>query len=158
MVSFVTPSHRFMPLIVEETVFSFQIVDSCMIPETHFQPHSFWCRVTCACPIAKLSTRKNFYQHIRHNGVQPSWCSEIGSLTSLMHVTQVHPVTTENQFYCTKLYKQSQTARCFPLWNMHNHSLSIRFYVFLSSFPFHHELEKVTFDDIDDRWSFTSKA
>ena len=27
-----------------------------------------------------------------------AWCSEIGSLTSLMHVTQVHPVTTENQF------------------------------------------------------------
>ena len=33
-----------------------------------------------------------------------AWCNEIGSLTSLMHVTQVHPVTTENQFHCTWLY------------------------------------------------------
>ena len=32
------------------------------------------------------------------------WCNEIGSLTSLMHVTQVHPVTTENRFHCTRLY------------------------------------------------------
>ena len=32
-------------------------------------------------------------------------CSnEIGSLTSLMHVTQVHPGTTENQFHCTRLH------------------------------------------------------
>ena len=32
-------------------------------------------------------------------------CSnEIGSLTSLMHVTSVHPVTTVNQFHCTRLY------------------------------------------------------
>ena len=32
------------------------------------------------------------------------WCSEIGPLTSLMHVTQVQPVTTKNQFHCTRLY------------------------------------------------------
>ena len=32
-----------------------------------------------------------------------AWCSEIGSLTSLMHVSQVHSVTTENQFHCTRL-------------------------------------------------------
>ena len=32
------------------------------------------------------------------------WCNEIGSLTSLMHVTLVHPVTAENQFHCTRLY------------------------------------------------------
>ena len=32
------------------------------------------------------------------------WCNEIGSLTSLMHVTQVHPVTIEYQFHCTRLY------------------------------------------------------
>ena len=31
-------------------------------------------------------------------------CCEIGSLTSLDHVTQVHPVTAENQFHCTRLY------------------------------------------------------
>ena len=48
--------------------------------------------------------------HVLH--VEPSgehqkntaWFNEIGSLTSLMHVTHVHPVTTENQFHCTKLY------------------------------------------------------
>ena len=33
-----------------------------------------------------------------------AWCSDIGSLTSLMHVTRVHPVTTEIQFHCTRLY------------------------------------------------------
>ena len=33
-----------------------------------------------------------------------AWCNEIGSLTSLMHVNQLHPVTTENQFHCTRLY------------------------------------------------------
>ena len=33
-----------------------------------------------------------------------AWSNEIGSLTSLTHVAQVHPVTTENQFHCTKLY------------------------------------------------------
>ena len=33
-----------------------------------------------------------------------AWCNEIGSLMSQMHVTQVHPVTTENQFHCTRLY------------------------------------------------------
>ena len=32
------------------------------------------------------------------------WCSEIGSLTSMMHATQVHLMTAENQFHCTKLY------------------------------------------------------
>ena len=32
------------------------------------------------------------------------WCNEIGSLTSLMHETRVHPVTAENQFLCTRLY------------------------------------------------------
>ena len=36
--------------------------------------------------------------------VNTAWCSEIGSLTSPMHATQVHPVTTENQFHCTRLY------------------------------------------------------
>ena len=35
-----------------------------------------------------------------------AWCNEIGSLTSLMHVTQVHPVTAGNQFHCTRLYSQ----------------------------------------------------
>ena len=32
-----------------------------------------------------------------------AWCNEFGSLTvtSLMHVTQVPPVTAENQFHCT---------------------------------------------------------
>ena len=49
--------------------------------------------------IAKLSTRKNFYQHIRHSGVYTI-----------------------------------ATARGFPLWNMHNHSLLIVFaFSFLSS-------------------------
>ena len=33
-----------------------------------------------------------------------------------------------------------------------------RFYLFFCSFPCCHELEKVTFDDIDDRGSFTSKT
>ena len=28
----------------------------------------------------------------------------------------------------------------------------------LTYFPYHHQLEKVTFDDIDDRGSFTSKT
>ena len=32
-----------------------------------------------------------------------SWCSEIGFLTSLMHAIQVHPVTSENHFHCTRL-------------------------------------------------------
>ena len=36
-----------------------------------------------------------------------AWCNEIGSLTSLMHATQVHPVTTENQVHCTRLYTHS---------------------------------------------------
>ena len=48
--------------------------------------------------------------HVLH--VEPSgehqentaWFNEIGSLASLMHVTQVHPVTTENQFHCTEVY------------------------------------------------------
>ena len=39
-----------------------------------------------------------------HNVASTAWCCEIGSLTSLMDVTQVHPVTTENQFSCTRLY------------------------------------------------------
>ena len=34
-----------------------------------------------------------------------AWCNEIGPLTSLIHVTQVHPVTTEDQFHCTRLYR-----------------------------------------------------
>ena len=37
-------------------------------------------------------------------GSLTAWCNEIGSLMSLMHATQVHPVTTENQFHCTRLY------------------------------------------------------
>ena len=40
-----------------------------------------------------------------------AWCSEIGSLTSLMHVIQVHPVTAENQFHCTRLYIFSKFSR-----------------------------------------------
>ena len=40
-----------------------------------------------------------------------AWCNEIGSLTSLMHVTQVHPVTTENQFHCTRLYSSKTTSQ-----------------------------------------------
>ena len=36
-----------------------------------------------------------------------AWCNEIGSLTSLTHVTQVHRVTTENQFHCTTLQVRS---------------------------------------------------
>ena len=39
-----------------------------------------------------------------HVYVSTAWCNEIGSLTSLMHGTQVHPVTTENQFHCTRLH------------------------------------------------------
>ena len=35
---------------------------------------------------------------------QYTWCSEIGSLMSPMHVIQVHPVMSENQFHCTRLY------------------------------------------------------
>ena len=38
------------------------------------------------------------------------WCNEIGSLTSLMHTTQVHPVTTENQFHCARLYNGTRPA------------------------------------------------
>ena len=43
--------------------------------------------------------------------VQPCtvWCSEIGSLTSLDDVTQVHPMTSENQFHCTRLYTTATT-------------------------------------------------
>ena len=47
-----------------------------------------------------------------------AWCNEIGSLTSLMHVTQVHPVTTENQFHCTKLYKRGWILGSLSLFQM----------------------------------------
>ena len=39
----------------------------------------------------------NFSINISSPWLCTAWCNEIGSLTSLMHVTQVHPVTTENQ-------------------------------------------------------------
>ena len=46
------------------------------------------------------------------------WVSEIGFLTSLRdqwHGTQVHPVTTENQFHCTRLYKSDTITRLLLL-------------------------------------------
>ena len=41
---------------------------------------------------------------VRQNAKHAAWCDEIGCLTLLMDATQVHPVTTENQFHCTRLY------------------------------------------------------
>ena len=72
--------------------------------------------------IAKLSTRKNFYQQIRDS--------------------------------CVYNHKLRDVFR--QLWSMHSHSLLV-----VSAFSFlpcHHELEKVTFDDIDYSGSFTSKT
>ena len=50
--------------------------------------------------------RDGFLIHCTHT----AWCSEIGSLMSLMHTTQVHPVTSENQFHCTRLYEKRSTV------------------------------------------------
>ena len=72
--------------------------------------------------IAKLSTRKNFYQQTRDS--------------------------------CVYNHKLRDAFR--QLWSMHSHSLLV-----VSAFSFlpcHHELEKVTFDDIDYSGSFTSKT
>ena len=59
------------------------------------------------------------------------------------------------------VYTQSQTAWWFSIFD---HAWSFSFDAFLSAFSFlpshairHHELEKVTFDDIDDCGSFTSE-
>ena len=46
-----------------------------------------------------------------------AWCNEIGSLTSLMHVTQVHPVTTENQLHCTRLYFRKSSHCVQKRWS-----------------------------------------
>ena len=54
-----------------------------------------------------------------HDGMHDAYslagaASEIGSLTSLMHVTQVHPMTAENQFHCTRLYVQQELTLNIP--------------------------------------------
>ena len=69
--------------------------------------HYFWlqcagactclCVYVCMCLCVRACVRVCAY-------VCTAWCNEIGSLTSLMHVTQVPPVTAENQFHCTRLY------------------------------------------------------
>ena len=65
--------------------------------------------------IAKLSTRKNFYQHIRHVYIKAETGFHFGTCIAI---------------------------------------LFDRFCLFFSSFPCHHELEKVTFhDEINDRGS-----
>ena len=56
------------------------------------------------------SLKCNLWDWIRRSQLQPrgggggGQCSEAGSLTSLMHVTQVHPVVPQKQFHCTRLY------------------------------------------------------
>ena len=57
------------------------------------------CMRKCVCVCGRC-TEKIVFPCL----VNTAWCSEIGSLTSPMHATQVHPVTTENQFHCTRLY------------------------------------------------------
>ena len=53
----------------------------------------------------RLSIHVSFWQRaVLVRLICAAWCSEIGSLTSLMHLTQVHPLTTKNQFHCTRLF------------------------------------------------------
>ena len=79
--------------------------------------------------IAKLSTRKYFYQHIRHSGVLVHTIKHCVMFSILKHAF-ARSFSFDGFFQC---------------------------HIF-SSFPCRHELEKVTFDDFDDRGSFTSKT
>ena len=53
---------------------------------------------------------------------------------------------------------QPQTAWWFSTLDPWSFSLIVSAFSFLPSRACHHELEKVTFDYIDDRWSFTSET
>ena len=58
---------------------------------------------------------------LRKNDWTTAWCNEIGSLMSPdMHLSYMHPLTSENQFHCTKLYKGNRwylwKAKIILLW------------------------------------------
>ena len=65
-----------------------------------------------ACPVSTLHVLL-LQAYLRWLCTSIYQCSEIGSVTSLMHVTQVHPVSSENQFHCTRLYTHVLT---FGTW------------------------------------------
>ena len=80
----------------------------------------WWWQFTCTCATVQRLESLFFLSQTTHHSLTwvqfsknttwadvymyTGWCNEIGSLTSPMHVTQVHPVTTENRFHCTRLY------------------------------------------------------
>ena len=67
-------------------------------PSSSTKPASF------EVPVSKTRCRYRFALRCFRVRTCTAWCSEIGFLMSLVHAIQVHPLTSENQFHCTRLY------------------------------------------------------
>ena len=111
----------------------------CPLNYSDFSPQALGAAMTSSSVLVHANSKVIVHHAIKklshtdtyiHTCTYTAWCSEIGSLTSLMHETQVHLMTTENQFHCTRLYTHTHThthtrarahARCHTCMHTHVH-------------------------------------